>query len=88
LPVQAWTVELPRTWPEKESESLRNTFAEYALPRPGIRIEPNLPPGLRIRCGDACLDATVDSLIDRRSEIEARLLASWERRLANAEEAT
>jgi hypothetical protein len=88
LPARPWTVELPGSWHEKDTEWLTNVIAEHELPRPEIRIERSLPPGLRIHCGDALLDATLDGLIERQSEIEAHLLAAWERQLANVEEAT
>jgi vacuolar-type H+-ATPase subunit H len=88
LPAQPWTVELPGSWPERDNTPLARVFAERGLPGPEIRIEQSLSSGLRIYCGDACLDATLDGLIDRRSEIEARLLAAWERQRADAEDAT
>lgn len=81
-----WIVELPGSWPAEDNKWFAGAFAGRRLPHPEIRIEQGLSSGLRIRCGDACLDATPDGLLDRRTEIEARLLAAWERQLASAEE--
>lgn len=85
---EEWIVELPETWQSQDSEWLLNAFAGHELPGPELRIGNDLPTGIRIRCGDACLDATLDGLLDRRTEIEARLLAAWEREFAQAEDPT
>lgn len=88
LPHENWIVELPGTWPATDSDWLLSAFARHDLPEPELRISNGLPPGVRIRCGGACLDATLDGLLDKQTEIEARLLAAWESRRASAEEST
>jgi hypothetical protein len=47
----------------------------------GARVErvTGLGPGLRIRCGRACVDATVPGLLASRERIESELLAEMER---------
>ena len=88
LPHGEWIVELPPSWPAADNEWLLNAFAGKKLPGPELRTGDGLPSGVRIRCGEACLDATLDGLLERRTEIEARLLAAWESQLAKAEEAS
>ncbi len=88
LPAEKWIVELPGSWPAQENEWLLKAFAGHGLSKPRLRIRQPLSAGIRIRCGDTCLDATIDGLLDRRTEIEARLLAAWERQLVTAKEAT
>ena len=88
LPHEVWIVELPGTWPASDNAWLMSAFSGHELPEPELRIGNGLPPGVRIRCGDACLDATLDGLLDRRTEIEARLLAGWESQLAQSGDPT
>jgi hypothetical protein len=88
LPHEEWIVELSGTWPAGDNDWLMTAFCGHELPGPELRIGNGLPPGVRIRCGDACLDATLDGLLERRTEIEARLLAAWERQLAEPGNAT
>jgi hypothetical protein len=47
----------------------------------GVTVErvAGLGPGLRIRCGRACVDATVPGLLASRERIESELLAEMER---------
>lgn len=47
-----------------------------------------LGPGLRIRCGRACLDATVPGLLASRERVESELLAEMERLGAETREKT
>lgn len=44
-----------------------------------VRRVPGLGPGLRIRCGRACVDATIPGLLASRERIESELLAEIER---------
>lgn len=44
-----------------------------------VRRMTGLGPGLRIRCGRACVDATVPGLLASRERIESELLAEMER---------
>jgi hypothetical protein len=85
LPHEQWIVELPGNWSASDNASLANAFAGQELPGPELRIGNGLSRGVRIRCGDACLDASLEGLLDRRTEIEARLLAAWESQLARSE---
>lgn len=82
LPADNWTVELASPWTRGDSQWLQGEFATRGLPPPELQTAQDLPPGLRIRCGEALLDATLDGLLARRPEIEAQLLACRERQLA------
>jgi hypothetical protein len=51
----------------------------WAGPVLDIRRVAGLGAGLRIRCGRACVDATVPGLLASRERIESELLAEMER---------
>ncbi len=54
----------------------------------GVERIAGLGPGIRIRCGRACVDATVPGLLASRERIESELLAEMERLGAKGPEAT
>jgi hypothetical protein len=51
----------------------------WAGSRVGVERVAGLGPGLRIRCGRACLDASVPGLLASRERIESELLAEMDR---------
>jgi hypothetical protein len=55
------------------------SLGTWAGARAGVERVPGLGPGLRIRCGRACVDATVPGLLASRERIESELLAEMER---------
>ena len=69
-----FTIEVDATAPPDEAESIRRCVPEADAP-PTIRTVANLGPGLRIRRGLACVDATVPGLLASRERVEAELLA-------------
>ncbi len=47
------------------------------------RACPGIGPGLRVRAGRACVDATIDGLLAARESVEADLLAEFDRQLGD-----
>jgi predicted nucleic acid-binding Zn-ribbon protein len=69
-----FTIEIDATAPAELTESLRRCLPDGGTP-PAISALENLGPGLRIRRGLACVDATVPGLLASRERVEAELLA-------------
>ena len=82
-PAAAWTVEHPGNWSDNDTQWLQQAFAARGLPKPDLRRDPGIAAGLRVRLDAACLDATLDGLAAKLHDVEARLLAAWEREQAN-----
>jgi hypothetical protein len=57
----------------------RKALGDWAGLEIGVERVAGLGPGIRIRCGRACVDATVAGLLASRERIEAELLAEMER---------
>lgn len=70
-------VELDPQWQAGLGPLLRHSFGSDATVT--VTGVAGLGAGLRIRAGDACLDATVAGLLAARSRITAELLAEFER---------
>jgi len=70
----AFTIELDVDAPEDAAERARQALANEGEPAAVTRT-PGLGPGLRIRHGLACVDATTAGLLASRERIEAELLA-------------
>lgn len=87
LPGVRWTVEHPANWTPEDAHWLERAFGDRGLPQPGFSEDAAIAAGLRIRLGEARLDATLDGLLARRAAVEARLLAAWERRQRSEEDA-
>lgn len=87
LPRVRWTVEHPAGWTPDDAQWLAQAFERRGLPQPELCEDASITAGLRIRLGGACLDATLDGLLADRPAVEARLLAAWERRQCQEEEA-
>jgi hypothetical protein len=81
LPVDRWTVDHPGDWSEDDTRWIGKLFAARELPEPELYEDSGIVAGLRVRCGPACLDATLAGLMASRQAVEARLLAALERQL-------
>lgn len=80
----SWIVEVPGSWGDDDTRRVLEAFERRGFVTPTLRIDTAMQAGLRIRMGSACLDATPDGLLANRSAVEARLLAEWERVLADS----
>lgn len=69
-----FTIEIDAAAPPEHGEFLRQCLPDGDEP-PTIRAVEALGPGLRIRRGLACVDATVPGLLASRERVEAELLA-------------
>jgi predicted nucleic acid-binding Zn-ribbon protein len=69
-----FTIDLDAAAPPEQGEFLRQCLPDGDEP-PTIRPVEALGPGLRIRRGLACVDATVPGLLASRERVEAELLA-------------
>lgn len=69
-----FTVELDATAPDDVAARLPRALQDGERPATVLRLDA-LGPGLRIRHGLACVDATVTGLLASRERIEAELLA-------------
>lgn len=78
-----WTVEHPNDWSGEDTQQLERAFADRGLPPPELREDAAIAAGLRLRLDGACFDATLDGLLADLHAVEARLLAAWEREMAN-----
>jgi hypothetical protein len=77
LPGRAWLIETGSDWTEQE----RGEIADRARGRGAATVEwslhPAMSPGLKIRAGGVCVDATVPGLLVQRDAIEAAFLAEY-----------
>lgn len=83
LAAEPWTVEHPGDWSDEDAQWLQRAFADRGLPSPELCEDAAITAGLRLRLGGACFDATLDGLMANLHAVEARLLAAWERGVAN-----
>lgn len=79
LPAGAWQVEHAPDWPEAEREGFAARAAEAAGEAPRLTAGDDVAAGLRIGIGGASLDGTLEGLLARGPELEARLLAEYYR---------
>jgi vacuolar-type H+-ATPase subunit H len=83
-PQSAFIVELdPQAAPDASATAKRLLEATGLAPVE-IRTVAGLGAGLRIRCGAACMDATVGGLLASRERVEAELLAEFDRVVAES----
>jgi hypothetical protein len=77
LPGRAWLIEMGSDWTEQE----RGEVADRAHGRGAATVEwalhAAMSPGLKIRAGSVCVDATVPGLLVQRDAIEAAFLAEY-----------
>jgi hypothetical protein len=83
---RTWTLEI-----DSEADAGMEKVALAALSSwpgelPVVDRIADLGPGIRIRCGRACVDATVPGLLASRERVESELLAEMERLGAEARE--
>jgi len=74
-----WRVEHAPGWPGEEREAFAARAAEAAGEPPRCTERDDIAAGLRIGIDGASLDATLQGLLDRGSELEAQLLAEYYR---------
>jgi hypothetical protein len=82
LPPGEWSVTYAPGWPEAEREAFSTRVTEIAGCAPQLSCDEDIAAGLRIRRGTATLDGTLQGLMARGEEIEARLLAAYYSALA------
>jgi hypothetical protein len=78
-PERGFTVEIDPSAPRHLSEIVGQALQGANGRQVEWREVPALGTGLRIRCGRACVDATVGGLLSSRERIESELLAEIER---------
>lgn len=74
-----WVVEHPKNWTKADSSAVARRMRGLALPAPKFVPCNDITSGLRVRVGTACLDGTTGGLLGDRGDVEALLLAAWER---------
>jgi len=77
LPSGPWDVEYAAGWPEEEREAFSAKAREAAGEAPRLNAREDIAAGLTIGIGGASLDGTLDGLMGRGPELEARLLAEY-----------
>lgn len=81
LPSGTWEVEYAAGWPEEEREAFSARAGEAAGEPPSLNAREDIAAGLRIGIviegAGASLDGTLDGLMGRGPELEARLLAEY-----------
>jgi hypothetical protein len=76
---QGLEVEIDAAAPPDSADRIRGALGSSVPGAVTLRPVDGLGPGLRIRAGRACVDATVPGLLASRERIEAELLAEIER---------
>ena len=74
-----WTIEHPSNLAKKDRDAITRRLKR--LQHTPARFVPcdDITSGLRIRVGSACVDGTAEGLLGSREDVEALLLAAWER---------
>lgn len=79
LPPGTWTLRHAPDGPILDWQTLVKGLAERLGAEPRVFADQSLTAGLRIACGQALLDGSLEGLLRDRARIEARLLALWSR---------
>lgn len=87
LPPGRWTVRHAPGWPPEEREAFAARATELAGEAPELSEDPDISAGLDIGLAGAVLDGTLEGLLARGPEIEARLLAAYYAALAESDDA-
>ena len=74
-----WLVEHPDAWSADDRKAVEALAAGRGIPAPAFGVDASITAGLRIRAGSACLDGTDRGLLAAREDVEALLLACWEK---------
>lgn len=77
LPAGAWQIEHAPAWPEAERQTCATRAEKAAGETPRFETRDDVAAGLRIGLGGASLDGTLEGLMARGPELEARLLAEY-----------
>ncbi len=77
LPPGTWEVEHADGWPQEEREAFSARAREVAGEPPRLNAREDIAAGLGIAVGGASLDGTLEGLMGRGAELEARLLAEY-----------
>lgn len=70
-----WRIEHPPDWPHDEREQLRQHLVMSAATAPVFVAYADIDAGLRIVAHSATVDASIDGLLQRKTAIEAMLMA-------------
>jgi hypothetical protein len=76
---RAWTLEIDADADAGIDKVALAALSSWPGELPTVRRIEGLGPGIRIRCGRACVDATVPGLLASRERVESELLAEMER---------
>lgn len=87
-PTRGWTLEFDADADAGMEEVVLAALSTWPGEPPVVTRIAGLGPGIRIRCGRACVDATVPGLLASRERVESELLAEMERLGAEARETT
>jgi len=74
-----WVIEHPPDWTREDRDAVVQRLQQLGIAAPKFIACEKISNGLRITAGPACLDGTADGLLGMRRDIEALLLAAWER---------
>lgn len=72
-----WCIEHPPAWPGQECNDLKARLSNEFDCFPGFEAQSAVTAGLRITAGGACVDGSIDGLLQGRTRIEAMLLARF-----------
>lgn len=70
-----WLIEHPHDWPAHECNNLKEKLSRDFECFPSFEPHPKITAGLRICAAGACVDGSIEGLLQRRGHIEALLLA-------------
>ena len=70
-----WCIEHPPDWPGQECNDLKARLSNEFDCFPSFEAQTAIKAGLRITAGGACVDGSLDGLLQGRTRIEAKLLA-------------
>lgn len=70
-----WLIEHPPDWPAHECNTLKEKLSRDFECFPSFEPHPRITAGLRICAAGACVDGSIEGLLQRRTYIEALLLA-------------
>jgi vacuolar-type H+-ATPase subunit E/Vma4 len=74
-----WVVEHPANLAQGDRDAIANRVRQSRGESPRFVACQDITSGLRIRTTAACLDGTIAGLLGDREDVEAQLLAAWER---------
>jgi len=70
-----WLIEHPQDWPAPECNTLKDKLRSDFECIPSFEAHPEITAGLRICTAGACVDGSIEGLLQQRTHIEALLLA-------------